>query len=280
MENTGQNWEIPEYLFEEWLRGEVKPSVNAETTILKSIFFFNREKIKQSISSHLAGKIDLIQELETLYSSVSEPREELIVRDEDCQDNQIMFSLSSTISDIKNKKIIDGLMANDPNAYLNLYENEFPKIYWHIRKNSGSFEQAKDVFQDALVIILEKVIQNNFDINCNFGTYLFSICKNLWFTQLKRNKRETIYPTDKFRDLDGSVEFIDPGEKPEDYEFISHAIGNLGSGCQKLLSLFYYEQQSWENIAEQLGYTSAANARNQKYKCLEKIRKIVMNQIP
>jgi hypothetical protein len=49
----------------------------------------------------------------------------------------------------------------------------------------------------------------------------------------------------------------------------------LGDPCKELLECFYYKNLSWSEIASRLGYSSAASARNQKYKCLERIRKAV-----
>jgi predicted DNA-binding protein YlxM (UPF0122 family) len=43
--------------------------------------------------------------------------------------------------------------------------------------------------------------------------------------------------------------------------------------CKGLLESFYFDQLSWDAIAEKYGYSNAASARNQKYKCLERIRK-------
>jgi DNA-directed RNA polymerase specialized sigma subunit len=66
-------------------------------------------------------------------------------------------------------------------------------------------------------------------------------------------------------------------EQPEDYHRYAKALEELGDKCRQLLSLYYYEHRSWEEISGMLGYTTAANARNQKYKCLEQVRKKVLS---
>jgi len=66
---------------------------------------------------------------------------------------------------------------------------------------------------------------------------------------------------------------IEDDNTPENIDDITNAIENLGNPCKQLLELFYYRNESWDNIAELLGYASAGSARNQKYKCLERLRK-------
>ena len=274
MENDEKAWQNQEQWFNKWSSGNAKTYVNTETTILKSIFFFNREKILKTVSSHYAEKIEFPEVSDIHYSLkdqlFEEPKSAVAA-----YNRNIRFSIAPSYPHISNERLIQQLKSNDRDLFINLYEYEFPKIYWHIRNNSGSFEQAKDVFQDSLVIVMEKIIQNNFDLTCSFGTYLFSVAKNLWFTQLKRQKSEVISSLANLSEFENEIQIINSDDMPEDYHEIAPAISKLGKGCQKLLNLYYYEQKDWETIASELGYTSAANARNQKYKCLEKIRKMV-----
>jgi len=64
-------------------------------------------------------------------------------------------------------------------------------------------------------------------------------------------------------------------EESDMFELVSKAIESLGDPCKQLLELYYFENHSWETIAYLMKYSSAASARNQKYKCLERIRKII-----
>ena len=269
------NWRIPEKGFRKWLTGVGKPDDNTEIKILKSIYFFNRKKIRQSVSDLFKERFDIpnaeVQFSEILTSTHNQSNFSLILSNEP----RIRGAFPSYC--LKNEKIIDGLLANDSDVYLILYKYEFPKIVQYIIKNSGSIEQAKDIFQDELIIILEKINLKSFEITCDFGTYLYSICRNLWFSQLKKQKKEIIsIPDNFFDDVRYDIDYIDSDNMPDDYDIMEQAISKLGEGCQQLLNLFYYEQRGWKTIADNLGYTSAANARNQKYKCLEKIRNMII----
>lgn len=275
MNNDENIWQKPDDWFNKWIKGIGDSTANVHTNILKSIFFFNREKIRQSVTAVYEEITEPLKEPKIRFIKKGITPVDSILHIEEAYVEYPMFRKALTYPHLANEEIITGLLDSDPFLFLNLYEYEFPKVRWHIYRNSGNIEQAEDIFQDALVRILEKVNQNDFDLTCDFGTYLFSVCKNLWYAQLRKQKIDLISTPDNKVDQENKVEYIDPEEKPDDYESIAQAIGNLGENCQKLLNLFYYKQQNWETIAEMLGYSTAANARNQKYKCLERIRKLI-----
>ena len=48
----------------------------------------------------------------------------------------------------------------------------------------------------------------------------------------------------------------------------------LGEPCRTLLEDFYIKASSMQDITEKFGYTNADNAKNQKYKCLMRLKKM------
>jgi hypothetical protein len=53
---------------------------------------------------------------------------------------------------------------------------------------------------------------------------------------------------------------------------------NLGEPCKSLLESYYLQKKSMVAIAEEFGYTNADNAKNQKYKCLMRLKKLFFDQ--
>ena len=151
------------------------------------------------------------------------------------------------------------------------YEYEFPKIVRFILANKGTLESAKDLFQDTLVVFIEKVYRKELDLTCSLGTYLYSICRNLWLDQLRKDKL-SISLIDHYSNSEPLM-FVSSDLAPDIYENVNTAIESIGDPCKQLLESYYYKSLSWDEIASSLGYANAASARNQKYKCLERIRK-------
>lgn len=171
-----------------------------------------------------------------------------------------------------NQQIIKGIIENDRKTFLNLYEYEFPKIVRMVAKNNGTVENARDVFQDGLIILIEKLLHKNLEITESFDGYLYSVCRNLWYKQIVQNKQKLKFIDDYLYDeLD--IDGYNHDVQPDNYEQYVAAIETLSETCSKLLECYYYQKMNWEEIANQLGYASAGSARNQKYKCLERIRK-------
>ena len=60
---------------------------------------------------------------------------------------------------------------------------------------------------------------------------------------------------------------------------IRDSLRQLGDPCKSILLYFYYEQNTMEQIAERLGYTNADNAKNQKYKCLKRLKAVLNDKM-
>jgi len=59
-----------------------------------------------------------------------------------------------------------------------------------------------------------------------------------------------------------------------EFEIMEKALNNLGEPCKSLLEAYYLQKQNMQTIAANFGYTNAANAKTQKYKCLMRLKKI------
>ncbi len=85
-----------------------------------------------------------------------------------------------------------------------------------------------------------------------------------------------IEDTEKFIGLESN----DKAEDEYENNFINMklAMEGLGEPCKSIIQDFYIHELSMEDIAEKFGYTSADNAKNQKYKCLKRLKKIFFNK--
>ena len=179
----------------------------------------------------------------------------------------------SRLEDLENDLKI-GLALGESTAYENLYESEYVKIKQFILNNSGTRMDAQDVFQDGVVILLEKIKTPGFEFTCKVGTYLYSCCRNLWLKQLRKSNREI---NSDYYERNEVVTVDFPEEQEELDEKLAKLLSIISKSCLKLIRAFYYESKSWEKIADELGYTSVNSAKNQKYKCLKRIGACAMD---
>ncbi|WP_028298708.1 RNA polymerase sigma factor [Olivibacter sitiensis] len=150
--------------------------------------------------------------------------------------------------------------------FFQLYHSLFPSVAAYIAKRGGNFEQAKDIFQDALIIYHEKTNLRSLVIERD-EAYIFGICKHLWSKYSKDNRSFT------------GLTNLDMEEKDEKSQLSEKKLLGLllasGKKCMDLLKSFYYDKLSMEQIAETFGFSGTRSATVQKFKCLEKIRNTV-----
>jgi RNA polymerase sigma factor (sigma-70 family) len=172
------------------------------------------------------------------------------------------------------KELLDGLASNDKKAIETIYTENYKMVQALIINNNGSEDDARDIFQEALIVLYEKVKSGSFELSCQIKTYLYAVSRRLWLKKLKYQKR--FYR--KMDDAAGEVAVEDDLEIHEkstkDFEIMSTALQELGEPCKTLLETYYLQKKNMQEIAEEFGYTNAENAKNQKYKCLMRLKKI------
>jgi RNA polymerase sigma factor (sigma-70 family) len=170
--------------------------------------------------------------------------------------------------------LLQGLAKNDKKAVETIYRNNYGMVQALIINNNGSTDDARDVFQEAMIVLYEKARSGTFELNCQIKTYMYSVSRRLWLKKLQQTKRFT----SDFGDPDSLVPIEDDLEDhlKRDLEFgmMERAILGLGEPCKSLLEAFYIEKKNMQEIALDFGYTNAENAKTQKYKCLMRLKKI------
>ena len=164
------------------------------------------------------------------------------------------------------------LQNGDDNILQIIYRQYYQTIVNLVMNNNGSLQEAKDIYQETLIIFYEKVKDENFELNCKLKTYLYSISRNLWLKQLQHKKRFTNSISDSEEYLE--IPWEEASKKEDQYQAMHTALESLGEPCRSILKDFYMHSQSMEEITEKFGYTNADNAKNQKYKCLKRLKKV------
>ena len=178
----------------------------------------------------------------------------------------------------KEQELLKGLASGDNKAIETIYKDNFNMVQSLIINNNGSAQEAKDIFQEAIIVLLEKSRSANFELNCQIKTYLYSVSRRLWLKRLQQSNRYT----NEVESAVGTVTVEDDVEEHEkrdlEFELMEKAITSLGEPCKSLIEAFYIQRRNMQDIAAQFGYTNADNAKNQKYKCLMRLKKIFFAQ--
>jgi len=181
-------------------------------------------------------------------------------------------------NEINEQVLLKGLANNDTKSIELIYKDNFNSIQTFIINNNGSYDDARDVFQEAIIALYEKVNNENFVLTCKLNTYIYSICRRLWLKKLQRigkytNEIENIEETVSVED-DISIH----EKRDAEYAIMERAMGSLGEPCKSLLEGYYLKKLDMQTLARDFGYTNADNAKNQKYKCLIRLKKLFFAQ--
>jgi RNA polymerase sigma factor (sigma-70 family) len=168
------------------------------------------------------------------------------------------------------KKIIEGIRNQDKTVLQSLYANYFPTIKRLVINNNGTEQDAKDVFQEGIIIIYRKIKEGTFELTSSFKSYIYSVCRFIWIKQLSKNK-ENIEQQQVYLQYEDITEIgTDEYRKNEEYKLYQHHFKRLGNDCQKLLQL-YLKKVPLKEIAEELGIDSLQYIKTKKYKCKEQL---------
>lgn len=171
--------------------------------------------------------------------------------------------------------LIAGVAKGSTAALKQIYEEFFPSILHYVIKNNGSSDDAKDVFQEAIMVLFDKASQPDFELSSKLQTYLYSVSRFIWLKKLKQSKGDFISFDPSLEETLALEEDIEDSEKKEkQFSLMEESLNLLGEPCQTIIQDFYMKGKSMQAICDKLGYTNANNAKTQKYKCLQRLKKL------
>ncbi|UKT65810.1 RNA polymerase sigma factor [Pedobacter mucosus] len=181
-------------------------------------------------------------------------------------------SLKSSVP--TDREVILGILNNSEDTLSKLYKAYFAMVLQFILNNNGSEDDAKDVYQEAIIILYNKIKEGNFELSSKLKTYIYSVCRRIWLKKLTLNSKKTGNITD-YEDVFAVEEDVEQHEE-KDMQFVKmqSALEHLGEPCKTIIQDFYIHNLSMQDICEKFGYTNTDNAKTQKYKCLQRLKKI------
>jgi RNA polymerase sigma factor (sigma-70 family) len=171
-------------------------------------------------------------------------------------------------------ELLAGLAEGSDAALAELYKRYFPMVLHLIVNNSGTEDDAKDIYQETLIVLYEKVSEGDLTLHCQLKTFLYSISRRLWLKQLSLRSRNGTFLTDTEDIADVDDDVTDHEARDRQFNLMADSLERLGEPCRTLLEDFYIRHLSMQTITEKFGYTNADNAKTQKYKCLMRLKRL------
>ena len=174
----------------------------------------------------------------------------------------------------QDKYLLEGLAIQDKNAIESIYKSNFTMIQNLIINNKGTLNDAEDIFQEAMIVLYQKSIDKDFQLNCQLKTYIYSVSKRLWLKKLQSIQRFGIQADDVEDFISVESDLQKHHQEQNQFSIMEKAMERIGEPCKSLLEAFYIHRKQMQEIANQFNYTNADNAKTQKYKCLVRLKKL------
>jgi RNA polymerase sigma factor (sigma-70 family) len=174
----------------------------------------------------------------------------------------------------KDQEILEGIL-NDDNRILNyVYKKNLPRIKKLIVRSGGEENMANDIFQECMIIIFEKIKSKGLVLSCKFSTYFYSVCKKLWYQEIKYGDR--LRPVKHRIKDDICVEEPEYEYEKSIFQVFDKHFEALSEDCKKILKL-HFDNYSIDEIKEIMSYKNSHYVMDKKYRCKKSLIKRIMN---
>jgi RNA polymerase sigma factor (sigma-70 family) len=168
---------------------------------------------------------------------------------------------------MKDHEILDRIRQGDEAVLDLLYKKYFRMMAKMVLNNSGTEDDAKDIYQEALIVFWQKANTKDFVLTSRISTFLYSICLNQWRKELDRRSRLS-------REEKDGVDY-QTHEEVQSYDIVVACIEALGDPCKSILMYHYFDGLSMSDIAEKMNFANTDTAKTKKYKCKKRLDSLV-----
>lgn len=176
------------------------------------------------------------------------------------------------------QELLKGLAQNNRQAVECIYVQNYPAIEALVLNNNGNYDDAQDVFQEAMIVLYENVKRTNFLLTSQLKTYIYAICKRLWLKRLQQQKYQQGIVDNRSSEIAVDEALEEYEKRNTEFKIMHETLNSIGEPCKSLLEACYIQKKTMKEIAEIFAYTNADNAKNQKYKCLMRLKKIFFDR--
>jgi RNA polymerase sigma factor (sigma-70 family) len=172
-------------------------------------------------------------------------------------------------------RVLELIRTGDEEAMVLLYRQNRKAITAYVTSNSGSKDDAEDMLQEALVVLWQRVRARRFDATARVSTFLYAVVRNLWLRKLAHRRREIPSEIEPEQVVDPASSFLDDMIEVEKHRRVRKALHKLGEPCRRLLLLYYWEEQTMEQIAHQMGFANSDTVKSKKYQCKKMLQQLL-----
>ena len=157
-----------------------------------------------------------------------------------------------------------------------LYQKSMGKIKKMTKDLGGSNEDALDVFQEAVLVIVRKVKTKEFDFTYDVDAYLYTVSKRMMINKRKRDNR--IEYKEAFEDHMVGRDVQQHEKTQQNHQSLMDIFSLLGEKCKTLLKSIFIEELNTEELLLKFEISSADVLKTNKSRCKKKLLDLMNKQ--
>lgn len=171
---------------------------------------------------------------------------------------------------MKDQNIIEAIASGkNKDALQQLYQVVLPKVVKYVLSKKGALEDAKDVFQDAVIVFIDYVKKERYDETRSIEAFVFTTAKYLWINKFKRDSRLVELSEINILETEKIVDRLQSSERNNAMEIVLNAVGEK---CKQLLKMIWYDSLSLKEVAVRMELPNEVAAKSNAYRCKKKLK--------
>jgi len=170
----------------------------------------------------------------------------------------------------------------DDSLLQKIYADNYYKTENFIIKNSGTAEEAKDIYQEAFLVLWQKLRSGDLTTHetDRINAFLYRVAHNKWIDHLRSKdfNSKSYLDDNSYNTLTEETDNEDHKEWEGKINRVAVWIKKLKPDCRQLLNGFYFNRLSMRTLAQQFGIDEAS-VKNKKYRCMERLKKLAFDKL-
>lgn len=163
-------------------------------------------------------------------------------------------------------ELLKGIANSDANVLNFFYKENFKHISHLVVSNNGNYEDARDIFQESLVVLFRKVREKDFKLTSSLRTFIYSIARLMWLKELSSRKRKKEFIESTITYTGEELEVFDVINRNEKIKLYREKFEELSDDCKKVLRMFL-NNVPIKDITGIMGYSSDQHTKNRRFRC-------------
>lgn len=173
-------------------------------------------------------------------------------------------------------KHLQALLQNNEQGIRAIYDLFQEKVIQWVVRNNGSRGDGEDLFQEGLIVILKYAKRDPYFLTSSFQTFLLSVCKKMWYKELKKRKDRMNRMTKRYPvDLPAPSNLLEAIlEEQQRYARYQDSFLKLTNKEQRILQV-YLKGWSHQEIADYFNLSNSNASKQRIFKIKTKLKRIV-----